>query len=100
MRPKQQAALRRLFSLHQTPTFSPSDKILLRVWNKNVFTETYRNIQTFAFKVLQECSSLASRNGTAQMFFLALNRNMFPGKFVRSERFLTVLREHIIFNVK
>ena len=33
------------------------------------------------------------------MFFLTPNRNMFAGKLViKSERFLAVLREHIIFN--
>ena len=29
----------------------------------------YRNIKIFAFKVLQECSSLASRNGAVPIFF-------------------------------
>ena len=57
-------------------------------------------MQSFAFKVLQECSSRAPRNGAVQMFFLKPNRNMFAGKFVKLERFLAVLREHIIFNVK
>ena len=60
----------------------------------------YRNIQTFAFKVLQECSSWASRNGAVQISFLTLHKNMSAGKFVKSERFLAVLQEHIIFNVK
>ena len=100
MRPKQRAALRKLFSLPQSPTQPPSDKILLPLWNKNFLTEIYRNIQTFAFKVLQEHSSLASRNDAAQMFFLTPNRNMLAGIFVKSERFLTMLREYIIFNVK
>ena len=59
----------------------------------------YRNIQAFAFKVLHECSSWASRNGAAQIFFLIPNWNIFSEKFVKSERFLAVLREHIIFNV-
>ena len=31
---------------------------------------------------------------------LAPYRNMFAGKFVKSERFLAVLPERIIFNVK
>ena len=84
----------------QPPTHTPLDKILLRLWNKIFLTDIYRNIQTFAFKVLQECSSWASRNDAAQMFFLTPNRNKFAGKFVKSERFSTVLREHIIFNVK
>ena len=79
---------------------SPSDKILLRLSKKIFLTDIYRNIQTFAFKVLQKCSSSASRNGAVQMFFLTLSRNMYAGKFLKSDGFLTVLRDHIIFNVK
>ena len=85
-RPKQRAALRKLFS--PPPTHPPPNKILLRLWNKNFLTDIYRNIQTFAFKVLQECSSWASRN----LLFLTPNRNIFAGKFVKSERFLAVFR--------
>ena len=59
-----------------------------------------QKLQTFAFKVLQECSSWASRNDSKQMFFQIPNRNMFAQKFLKTERFLTVLREHIIFSVK
>ena len=33
-------------------------------------------------------------------FFLTPNRNMIALKLVKSEIFLAVLREHIIFNVK
>ena len=54
----------------------------------------------FTFKVLQECSSWASRNGAVQMFLLTQNRIMFAVKFVKSENFWAVLREHIIFNAK
>ena len=43
--------------IHSSPRSLPSDKILLHLWNKHFLTEIYRNIQTFAFKVLQECSS-------------------------------------------
>ena len=50
--------------------------------------------------MLQECSSWASRNGAVQIFLFTPNWNMFAGKFVNSERFLAVLREHIICNVK
>ena len=57
----------------------------------NFFKETFRNIQTFAFKVLQECSSWVSRNDAVQIFFLTPHRNMFARKFVKSERFLAVL---------
>ena len=38
--------------------------------------------------------------GAVQVFFLTLNRNMSVGKFEKSQRLLTVLREDIIFNVK
>ena len=60
----------------------------------------FRNIQTFAFKVFQECNYWASRKGAVQIFFLTPNRNMSAGKFAKSERLLAVLREDIIFNVK
>ena len=96
-RPKQRAALRKLFSLHQSPI--PPDKILLNIWNKNTLREIYRNIQTFAFKVLQESSSWASGNGAVQMIFLTPNRNIFAGKFVNWESFLPVFWEHGIFNL-
>ena len=33
---------------------SPQDKILPGLWNKKFLTETYRNIQKFAFEVLLE----------------------------------------------
>ena len=36
------------------PNPQPADKILRRLWNKNLFTEIYRNTQTLSFKVLQE----------------------------------------------
>ena len=32
--------------------------------------------------------------------FLTPNRNMLAGKFVKPERFLAVLQDHIAFNVK
>ena len=34
------------------------------------------------------------------MFFLTPNRNISAEKFLKSERFLAAMREHIIFNVK
>ena len=53
---QQWAALRKLLC-------PPPDKNFLRHWNKNFLTEIHSNIQTLAFQVLQECSSLAFRNG-------------------------------------
>ena len=79
---------------------SPSHQIRLRLSNKNFLREIYRNIQTFAFKELQECSSWASRNDAVQMFFRTPNRNMLAGKFGKWKRFLEMFPEYIIFNVK
>ena len=87
-RPKQQSALRNVFSL--PPSHSPLDKTLIRLGNKFFFKEIYRNIQIFAFKVLQECSSWVSKNDAVQIFILTPHRNMFARKFVKSERFLAV----------
>ena len=46
--------------------------------------------------MLQKCSSWASKNDAVQMLFLTPNRNMFAGKFVKSERILAVLREQFV----
>ena len=54
MRPKQRAPLRKSSPLPPFP--NPPDKILLRLWNKNLLNLIHRNIQKLAFKVLQECS--------------------------------------------
>ena len=89
VRPKQQATLRKLFSLFPIPP--PSDKTLLHLWNKKFLKEIYRTIQTFALQCKYEA---------VQIFFLTPDRNMFTGKFVKSEMFLAVLWEHIILNVK
>ena len=93
-RPKQRAALRKLFSSTPNHPFHPHQIRSYHV--SDIFKEIYRNIQTFDFKLLQECSSWASRTGVVQIFFLTPNRNMFVGKLVKSERFWTVLQEHII----
>ena len=85
--------------IQPSPIPSQPDETLLRLWNKNYLKEIFRNIQTFSFKVLQECSSWPSRNGASQYFFLTPNRNMIVGKVVKSERSLAVLWEPIIFNV-
>ena len=78
---------KRNYSASPKPTHTR--KILLLLGNKMfLHTEIYRNIQTFAFKVLQECSSWASRNGAVQCFFLTTNRNIFSGKTSKSERLL------------
>ena len=78
MRPKHRAALKKLFRIPPSPSapssnHSPSDKILLRLWSKHFLIETDRNIQIFAFKVLQQCSTWESGNVAVQMFFLTLS---------------------------
>ena len=97
-RPKQRAALRKLFSL--SPARIPPDKILLRLCNKHFLREIYKNIQTFALKVLHESSSWVSGNGPVQMFFVTPKRKNFARKFVKWEKLLAVFLEHIIFNLK
>ena len=84
-----QTATRLKETIQAPPNPLPSDKTLLRLWNKNFLKEIYRNTHTFAFKVHQEYGSWASRNSTVQMFFLKRNRNMFARKFAKSERRLS-----------
>ena len=92
-------AVNRLKKFIQSPAIPPPpDKTLLCLGNKIFFKEIYRNLQTFAFKVLQECSSRLSRNDAVQIFFLSPHRNMFARKFVKSERFLAVFRS-ILFSL-
>ena len=67
---------------------------------QNFITKIYRNMQVFAFKVIQECSSWESRKGVVQLFFLASKQKMLARKFVKGDRFLAVLREHVILNVE
>ena len=81
------AALRKLFSLPST--YSPPDKILLRVWKKIFLIEIYRNIFLFG-----------ARNNICIAPFLTPNRNMFSGKFLKSERVVSVLQENIVLSVK
>ena len=62
---------------------------------QNFITKIYRNIQAFAFKVIQ---------GPVQLFFLTpkkkKKKKMLARKFVKGDRFLAVLREHVILNVE
>ena len=57
----------KLFSL--PPTHSPPspNKILQRLWNKTFLMKIYRNIQTFAFKVLKNI--VLGRQEMVQCFF-------------------------------
>ena len=43
--------------IQPSPIKPPSDKMLLRLWNKKFLTEIYRNLQTFSFEALQKRSS-------------------------------------------
>ena len=61
---KQWSTSMKLFSL------PVSHQNFLRFWNKYFRTKIYRNIPKFAFQVLQECGSWASKNGAMKMFFL------------------------------
>lgn len=61
----------------------PTDESFLRLCNKDILTEIYRDMQTSDFQVIQECSSLAFRNGAVQMYFLTPARSMFARKYVK-----------------
>ena len=97
-RPKLQAALRKLFSLPPTHLFQiksyyiSGTKMFLRK-----YTEIYRHLRSKCFK-----NAVLGRQEIVKCkcFCLTPNRNMLAGKSVKSERFLVVLQEHIIFNVK
>ena len=65
--------VKEIVQISPTTPHPPPDKSLLRLWNKNFLTETYKNIQTFAFQVLRDCNSCASTNEAVQMFFLTLS---------------------------
>ena len=62
-------------------------------------TEIYRYIEKYtAFKVLQECSSWASRNDTVQMFFWHQTEKCWPEN-LSSEKGLWLRCESILFSV-
>ena len=74
--PQTASRLRKLFRF-------PLHKSFFTIWKKEFLAEIYRNTETFAFQVFQECSSWVSRNGAVQMFSLIPTRKMFAGKFVK-----------------
>ena len=66
----------------------PPDKSFLHLWNINFLTEIYRNMQTFAFQMLVECSSRTFRNDAVQMFFSDSNqKHLFYKNFKGSKVF-------------
>ena len=79
----------RLKELIQAPPIHPlPDKTLLCSRNKNFLKEMYRNIQT---GITKWCS--------ANIFSDPRQKHL-CWKYVKSERFLAVLRLHIVFDVK
>ena len=80
-------------SLNQIKSYYGSGtKIFLRR-----YTEIYRHLLSKCFRnaVLERQEMMQCK-----FFFLTPNRKMLTGTFVKLERFLAVLRGHIIFNVK
>ena len=77
------------FSMSQTASRleeiiqSPPNKSFLRLWSKNILTEIYRNIPTFAFQVLRECSPWTPRNSVVQKNFKTNQKHFFAGKFLK-----------------
>ena len=100
-RSKQRAASRKLFSLPPKPLPpSPHQMKYTASMEQNFSYGDIKKYTDICFNGVPRMYFLVSRNGAVQMFFLTPNRNMFAGKFVKSDRLLAVLREHIIFNIK
>ena len=97
MRPKQRPVLRKLFSL--VSIHSPPDKILLYLWNKNFLTQIYRNIYGH---LLSKCfkNAVIERPETVPCKCFFGHQTAKSLQFVKSERFLIVLPEHFMFNIK
>ena len=70
--------LDKISSLEEKLSFTENIQTCTKIYRK-----IYRNIQTFAFKVIQECNSWMSRSGPVQMFFLTPNRSTLAGKSVK-----------------
>ena len=71
-------------TFYEAQTVSRLKEIIQPPPTQNFLTEIYRNIQTFAFKVLRECSSWASRNDAVQMFWhQKKKKNVFTGKCLK-----------------
>ena len=97
MRFKQRPVLRKLFSL--LSIHSPSDKILLYLWNKNVITRIYWNIYGhFLSKYFK--NAVIGRPETVPCKCFFGHQAATSLQFAKSERFLIVLPEHIMFNIK
>ena len=96
-RSKQQVTLRNYpASSHPTahqikPYYVSETKIFLRR-----YLEIHRHLLSKCFKN----AVLERQEMVHAIFFLTPNKNMIALKFVKSEIFLNVLREHIIFNIK
>ena len=101
----QKFQLKTFKTLYKTQTVSHLKKIILPptrkkascLWNGNFLMDN-RNVQTFSFQVLWECSSQASRNG-AVLFFLRPSRNVIAEKFVKWIRFVAKLPKFDFYNV-
>ena len=100
MRPKQRVALRKLFSLPPIPNPSPTKQNLTTSLEQKF---SYGDIQKHTDIFFQSASRMqffGVKKWCSSYVFSDTKQKNVPGKFVKSERFLTVFREHIIFNVK
>ena len=83
-RPKQQAALRKLFSL-------PPDKNFSGHWNKNFLTEIHRHLQKFLFKYLENAFL-----GRLEMLFCPTpTRSINPSNGMKIKAILCLLEIYI-----
>ena len=83
-----------LVSIH-----SPPDKILLYLWNKNFLTQIYRNIYRHLLSKYFKNAVIERPEAVPCNCFFG-HQTAKSLQFVKSERFLIVLREHFMFNIK
>ena len=67
----------------QPPPTHPHQIKPYYVFGTKIFLRRYTETQR------QECGSWVSRNGAVQIFFLTLSKNIFAGKFAKSEKILS-----------
>ena len=95
------STLKKIIQSPPNPKLTPHQIKSYYAFEIKIFLRRYKEIyQHLLSKCFKNVVLLRQEMVQRKCFFLIPNRNMFAGKFVKSQRLLTVLWEHIIFNVK
>ena len=86
---KVQTASRLKETVQPPPNPFPSDKTLLRLWNKNFLLRRYTEIQKHLLSKSFKNSVLGRQEMVRCKCFMTPNRIIFAGKFAKSERRLS-----------